>query len=70
LSERKLRHAEMMTCDMRSAIERHFKIRDQQKTADLKTALTEQFRQALPDADDAEIARHVAECMARMEEAL
>jgi hypothetical protein len=60
----------MMTCDMRSAIERHFKIRDQQKTADLKTALAAQFRETLPDASDIEIARHVAACMARMEKEL
>jgi hypothetical protein len=44
---------------------------DRQKAdADLEAALVEQFRQALPDADDAEIARHVAECLARMQEEL
>ena len=43
LSERELRHAEMMTCDMRSAIERHFRTRDQKQAADLKASLVEQL---------------------------
>ena len=38
--------------------------------SDLKAALVEQFRLAMPDASDDEIARHIAECMARMLEEL
>ena len=41
---------------------------DQRKDADLKLALTAQFREAMPDADDAEIERLVTDCLARMQE--
>jgi hypothetical protein len=35
---------------------------------DLEAALINQFRQAMPDADDAEIERLVTDCLARMQE--
>ena len=41
--------------------------RDQQKDADLRAALAEQFRLAMPEASDDEIDRAVDACVARMQ---